>query len=385
MVMEVLTLTLRKAADLDGSFRFHNKCEKQMIINLCFADDLLLFSRGDVNLVKVIMRSLKEFEEVSGLVPSNSKSTVFICNVPSRTKSRILELIPFEEGKLPIKYLGVPLLASRLLVKDCKVLVERMNTRILDWKNRFLSFAGRLQLVISVLSSIHVYWASVFILPASIIKELESKMKWFLWGHGTVSKGRAKVAWKEVCLPKVEGGLGVSLLSDRSSLWTSWVKLHRLKGRSISDIPIQASASWGWKKLLTCRLLFRDFFWSKIGNGQNTFVWFDKWCDDCPLGNVVTPRQMARYGYNVKSKIADVLENGVWAWPDEWRSTYPILFQLQACHLSNAKDQVLWRNLEGKLVPFTSKEVWDLPRKETLILSLAMAITDLHATLPLSS
>ncbi|XP_021986640.1 uncharacterized protein LOC110883102 [Helianthus annuus] len=153
-----------------------------------------------------------------------------------------------------------------------------------------------------------------------------------------------------------------SLLSNRSSLWTSWVKLHRLKGRSLWDIPVQASASWGWKKLLRCRLLFRDYFWSKIGNGQNTFVWFDKWCDDCPLGNVVTPRQMSRYGYNVKSKIADVIEHGVWAWPDEWRTTYPMLFQLHSCHLSNAKDQVLWRNFEGKLVPFTSKEVWDTIR-----------------------
>ncbi|XP_035830140.1 uncharacterized protein LOC110901221 [Helianthus annuus] len=209
---------------------------------------------GDINSVKLILKSLKEFKDVSGLVPSNAKSTIFLCNVPNHVKERIIELIPFEEGKLPIKYLGVPLLASRLLVKDCQVLVDQMNKRIMDWKNCFLSFAGRLQLVISVLSSIHVYWASVFILPAKIIKELESIMKWFLWGFGTASKGRAKVAWKEVYLPKAEGGLGIrritdvnkslmayhifSILSGRKSLWTDWVDLYRLKGRSIWDIPV---------------------------------------------------------------------------------------------------------------------------------------------------
>ncbi|XP_022023605.1 uncharacterized protein LOC110923858 [Helianthus annuus] len=161
MVMEILTLILNKAAELDSSFRFHNKCEKQMIINVCFADDLFLFARGDVGSVKVVMRSLKQFEEASGLVPSNAKSTIFYFNVPVLTRTRISSLVPFDERKLPIRYLGVPLLASRLLIKDCKVLVERMSNRINDWKNRFLSFAGRLQLILSVLSSIHVYWASV--------------------------------------------------------------------------------------------------------------------------------------------------------------------------------------------------------------------------------
>ncbi|XP_022032480.1 uncharacterized protein LOC110933573 [Helianthus annuus] len=375
LVMEVLSLILRSEAALDGSFKFHNKCEKQMIINLCFEDDLFLFARGEINSVKLILKSLKEFEIVSGLVSSNAKSAIFLCNVPNHVKERIMELIPFEEGKLPIKYLGVPLLASRLLVKDCQVLVDRMNKRIMDWKNRFLSFAGSLQLVISLLSSIHVYWASVFKLPAKIIKELESKMKWFLWGFGTASKGRAKVAWKEVCLPKAEGGLGIrriadvnkslmayhifSILSGRKSLWTDWVDLHRLKGRSIWDIPVQPNAPWGWKKLLKCRSFLRVFFWSKVGNGHSSFIWFDKWCDDCPLVNFVTRRQIARYGFSVKTKVTDVIEHGLWTWPDAWRDVYPVLFQLQPLNNSSADDQILWRNSEGKLVYFTSKVVWN--------------------------
>ncbi|KAJ0568029.1 putative RNA-directed DNA polymerase [Helianthus annuus] len=375
MVMEVLTLILAKTAMLDATFRFHNKCEKQMIINLCFADDLFLFARGEVSSVKVIVKSLKEFQEVSGLIPSNAKSTIFYCNVSNSVKARIANLVPFYEGKLPIKYLGVPLLASRLLVKDCKVLVERMSKRIDDWKNRFLSFAGRLQLVVSVLSSIHVYWASVFIIPVSIIKELECKMKWFLWGNGNGSKGRAKVAWKEVCIPKIEGGLGIrrisevnkslmayhiySLIAGRESLWTNWVRNYRLCGRSIWDVPIQANSPWGWKKLMKCRHIFREFLWCKVGNGQNAFLWFDKWSDECPLANTVTPRQMARYGYSIKSKVADAIQNGVWAWPDEWRTRYPSLFQLRPLNLSEAQDKVLWRNSEGKLLPFSSREAWE--------------------------
>ncbi|XP_022019843.1 uncharacterized protein LOC110919900 [Helianthus annuus] len=378
MVMEVLTLILNKAAELDSSFRFHNKCEKQMIINVCFADDLFLFTRGDVGSVKVIMRSLQKFEKVSGLVPSNTKSTIFFCNVPLATKNRIVDMVPFDEGKLPIKYLGVPLLASRLLIKDCKILVERMSKRINDWKNRFLSFAGRLQLVLSVLSAIHVYWASVFVLPASIIKELETKMKHFLWGQGMGAKGRAKVAWKEVCLPKLEGGLGIRRISDvnkslmayhiysiasgRKSLWTNWIVLHRLRGRCLWDIPIHSNSPWGWKKLLKYRDKFRNHVWTKVGNGNNTFLWFDKWTDECPLSQLVSPRQMARYGFSIKSKIKDAFIDGQWVWPEDWRSVFPTLFQLRPLVISELQDKILWKKHDGKLVPFSSKEVWDAVR-----------------------
>nr|GEY26214.1 hypothetical protein [Tanacetum cinerariifolium] len=56
----------------------------------------------------VIMDALEEFKNVSGLVPSI----------------------------LPVRYLRVPLISSRLLYRDCKVLVERLESRISDWRNR---------------------------------------------------------------------------------------------------------------------------------------------------------------------------------------------------------------------------------------------------------
>nr|GEV98760.1 reverse transcriptase domain, reverse transcriptase zinc-binding domain protein [Tanacetum cinerariifolium] len=69
-------------------------------------------------------------------------------------------------GRLPVKYLGVLLVPSRLIYKDCKELIEKVDGRINDWKNKSLSIAGRLQLIHSVISSLHVYWASMFVLPS---------------------------------------------------------------------------------------------------------------------------------------------------------------------------------------------------------------------------
>ncbi|GKD67596.1 hypothetical protein Tco_1321686, partial [Tanacetum coccineum] len=244
-IMVCVSTLLQRRVSLAEDFRFHHHCEKQRIINLCFADDLFLFARGHLDSVSVIMDTLDEFMNVSGLVPSIPKSTAFFCNVPIALKSSILNLMPFAEGTLPVRYLGVPLISSRLLYRDCKVLVEKLESRVNDWRNKFLSLAGRMQLVRSVLSSMHIYWASVFILPVRIISDLEQLMRGFLWCQGEMKKGKAKVAWDSVCLPLKEGGLGIrrleefntalmvshiwSILNARDSLWVQWIYDYKSK------------------------------------------------------------------------------------------------------------------------------------------------------------
>lgn len=89
------------------------------------------------------MDALEEFKNVSGLVHIIPKSTAFFCNAPNVNKMAILNFIPFEEGTLLVKYLGVPLIYSRLVYRDCNVLEESLKNWITDWKNKFLSFAGR--------------------------------------------------------------------------------------------------------------------------------------------------------------------------------------------------------------------------------------------------
>ncbi|KAK1406259.1 hypothetical protein QVD17_41550 [Tagetes erecta] len=156
--------------------------------------------------------------------------------------------MPFVEGKLPVRYLGVPLVASRVRTSDCRALIEKVDYRIGDWKNKLLSFAGRCQLINSVIASLHVFWSSVFILPIRIMHDIEAKMRDFLWARGPLKKGRARVAWKDVCMPKNEGGLGInrvrdmnkammsfhiwSIISNRPSVWVlfllvfSFVHIH---------------------------------------------------------------------------------------------------------------------------------------------------------------
>lgn len=158
----------------------------------------------------------------------------------------------FEEGFLPVRYLGVPLVTSRLQHRDCLPLIDKMEKHLSSWKNRCLSYAGKLQLVISVPSSMQVYWASVFILPSSVLKAMEKLMRSFLWASGDLVKGQVKVAWNDVCnKPKEDGGLiirslrlwNTSLMVNhvwnivgKSSLWVKWIHTYCLRGRNFWDV-----------------------------------------------------------------------------------------------------------------------------------------------------
>lgn len=67
----------------------------------------------------------------------NSKLTKkydIFANNPSRFKSQISQILPLDEGSLPIIYLGVPLISSILLHKDCKVLDDKVKNKLKDWK-----------------------------------------------------------------------------------------------------------------------------------------------------------------------------------------------------------------------------------------------------------
>ncbi|KAL0329413.1 UNVERIFIED_CONTAM: Retrovirus-related Pol polyprotein from type-1 retrotransposable element R2 [Sesamum radiatum] len=59
-------------------FQFHWKCKEQRILNLCFADDVLLFCKADLPSIQVIKDSLQEFAALSGLQVNPNKSQIIL-------------------------------------------------------------------------------------------------------------------------------------------------------------------------------------------------------------------------------------------------------------------------------------------------------------------
>lgn len=62
-------------------FKFHWKCDRLKLSQLCFADDLLLFCKANVKSIIVLKKALDEFSNVSGLKVRMQKSSIFFDNV----------------------------------------------------------------------------------------------------------------------------------------------------------------------------------------------------------------------------------------------------------------------------------------------------------------
>ncbi|XP_020264077.1 uncharacterized protein LOC109840002 [Asparagus officinalis] len=233
----------------DRLFRFHPKCSRIKITHLLFADDLLLFCKADMNSVSRLNDCLKEFSQVSGLEPNSAKCSLYMSGIGDDLKVQISSYLNFPECVLPIRYLGVPLISKRLSWLDCSPLINKISEQFQSWQNRrTLSYAGRLQLIKSVILGIQIFWTSNYILP---IKDLEhGGLRVFsanVWNHASA----AKLLWL------------IHLKKD--ILWIKWVHGNYLRQNNIWQVQVKENDSWMWKQLLRVR----DLLIGKFGNVDN--------------------------------------------------------------------------------------------------------------------
>ncbi|XP_074298556.1 uncharacterized protein LOC141629455 [Silene latifolia] len=190
-------------------FRYHPMCKSLILTHLLFADDLLMFSKGDVQSIMLILRVLATFSGSSGLKVNAAKSEVVFNGVPESLKHDIAQVSGFQEGKLPFKYFGIPIQPGRLTKADCNVLLDKIVSKIRGIGARKLIYAGRLVLINSVLNTLHNYWASIFLIPKGVVKRIEGICRNFLWCGGSEYNRAPLVAWHHVCCSKKEGGLSI--------------------------------------------------------------------------------------------------------------------------------------------------------------------------------
>ncbi|XP_074291091.1 uncharacterized protein LOC141617853 [Silene latifolia] len=233
-----------------------------------FADDVLLFCHGDAKSIMLLLQSYSTFSKATGLKISAAKSNAYFRGVPDQLKQDILSVSGFVEGKLPFKYLGMPIQTTRLQRQDCECLVEKICSRIHGYGAKKFSYAGRLVLVKAVLSTLHSYWASLFVLPKGIIAKVEAVCRNFLWDSSAEYHRVPLVAWETVCRPKSEGGLGLKnlemmnkdligklvnwIVEDKDTIWVKWVKHNHLKGVNWWQYQPGAHKSWVWRRV--CRV-----------------------------------------------------------------------------------------------------------------------------------
>ena len=147
-------------------FNHHPKCSEMSITHLAFADDLILFTRGEVTSLSLSMECLKKFRDCSGLCINASKSNVYTAGICPEEMEEIKLITGFSIGEFPFRYLGIPVASSRLTTEQFRPLILKVSDCISVWAGASLSYAGRSELIKSVLQGIECFWLSIF--PISV-------------------------------------------------------------------------------------------------------------------------------------------------------------------------------------------------------------------------
>ncbi|XP_074303989.1 uncharacterized protein LOC141638475 [Silene latifolia] len=186
------------------NFRYHPMCGKLKLSRLVFADDLLLFSKGDTTSIMILLRAFATFTAATGLHMNTLKSNIYFNGVVESVKQDILQVSGFVEGTLHFKYLGVPISAGRLSVKHYSVLIEKINARIRGFGAKKPPMLGDL------------HW------------KVEALCRNYLWDGSPDYIRVPMVSWEKYCTPKCEGGLG---LRDNYAWNVAAIAICKVKGK----------------------------------------------------------------------------------------------------------------------------------------------------------
>ncbi|KAH1040222.1 hypothetical protein J1N35_041965 [Gossypium stocksii] len=181
--------------------------------------------------------------------------------------------------------------------------VELCGKRLSGWKCRSLSWVGKVVLINVVLSSLSIYFMSLFQAPATVIRKINKIRKNFLWENLDGNKNMAMIRWNIVCKPKVKGGAGVANLGIKNkALLAKWnwrfaieKEVLWLKRGIVENSKDAKVSKWVGSE---------SFFW-KIGNRNSGLFWWDIWCRNRPL-KLLYPR-LFRLAKHKESTIADIL------------------------------------------------------------------------------
>ncbi|XP_074271449.1 uncharacterized protein LOC141595384 [Silene latifolia] len=236
MSMEILSRILR-GIHQQYQVSYHPKCGKLGLNHLIFADDLMLFVRGDTPSVQAITSSLDSFALLSGLHANPEKTNIYMAGIRDNIKQEILTVTAYTEGFFPFIYLGVPLNAGKLN------------------KTMFADLIAKVQKVLN-------HWR-------------------FLWDSEESHRKLIMKSWDSCCAPYKEGGFNIKailawnkciickwiwgIIQHSDSIWTNWNFAYNIKSGDFWTLRKKNTHSESWRSIL----LVRDELLTMVGNGTN--------------------------------------------------------------------------------------------------------------------
>lgn len=248
----------------------------------------------------------------------------------------------------------------------------------MSWTVRALSFAGRLQLISTVISRLINFWTSAYILPKACLAEIDSLCARFFWKGKLDGSGASKVAWITCTTPKEEGGLGLKnwvvwntvcalkliwlLFFKSNSIWASWIITEVLDGDIGRFWVINTKQKHSC--LANHLLSLRDtiFPWMKIavGNGETTYFWTSNWSPFGNIRNYLQGEGPRHFGIPPMTTLAELWKDDNWNLPPaRSERQVNILTFLTTISLSHARDEYSWEPNDNVSNTYSARRIYD--------------------------
>lgn len=159
----------------------------------------MFFCRSDTKSCMKLKSILTKYEQASGQKINQQKSAInFSSKTQAYTKRRAKRTLCIQKEGGQGKYLGLPELFGRKKSDLFSSTVDRIKQRALSWSSRFLSNAGKLTLLKSVLAAMPTYTMSCFKLPVSLCTRIQSALTRFWWDSNTGQKKMCWISWNKM-------------------------------------------------------------------------------------------------------------------------------------------------------------------------------------------
>jgi hypothetical protein len=349
------------------------------LTHLLFVDDVLIFSGGSRREVEVLRNILSLFSKATGMQINDRKSSLSTYLLTEEEEQAHNLFFPYERKTLDdgIKYLGFILKPNDYRKEDWKWLLKKMDKRLNTWSHRWLSRAGRLVLVKSVLEAILVYWMSLSWIPKGILEAARKLTSKFLWSGKKEAHVIPWVRWDKIVVPKAMGGWGLKniflfskalvakggwRIINSSSLWTKviiqkYIEPVPLEFWIRSQQKSKKGASVIWKAILNAFPLIENGLAWKLGNGHRFRLGKDPWPGS--EGKHILSEQLIQHlhslGFTHLNTLADPNRSTLWSqgWTDPNRlglseeeklelESYIYSLKSSQIRLTDNEDELIW-------------------------------------------
>lgn len=213
-----------------------------------YTDDAVFIGEWRDSNFSNIVNILQCFFLAFGLKINIQKCRLMGIGVTFSEVESVTSYIGCAELKALFTYLGVLVGGSMSKINTWSEVVQKVVSRLSNWKVKSLSIGGRLTLLKSVLRSLPTYFMSLFKDPVGVLSKLEYIRSKFFIGAEKEENNLSWVSWEKVMASKDNGDLGVtSLFALNRALLFKWIWRFKANTNAFWVLVVKSiHGSHGW-------------------------------------------------------------------------------------------------------------------------------------------